>query len=386
MELSPKQQIVETIKKAENILLVSHAKPSGDSVGSLLAFSNVLKGIGKNVRVVVSDDIPESLGFLPNISNIEKDIDKARDLVFKIDVEGISVEKISTKTDGKTLEISITPKRGELNKEKTVITEGRFKYDAIVVLDTPDIDNIDKIYNENTDVFLETPIINIDHHAGNEYFGTVNLVDLTATSTAEILVAISEALGKNKSDEDTATLLLAGIMSDTESFRGDNTTPKSLTVSAQLLASGARKKEIVENLYKKEFHTETVEVKAVEKGDKKEITKSEEPEKVKESESDIISKAIESLEAAEKSADESSGEKVAEEEVTEEKKISKVETSIDSKSEETDSGIKVHYETSSLMPISEILKKFSPKDAEKIEEYRKKNELAREKLKEEKKA
>lgn len=361
MDLSPKQQIVEAIKNAESILLIGHEKPSGDSLGPLLAFGNILRELGKNPRIVVSSEAPDSLKFLPGIENTEKEIDKARDLVFKVDIEGLVIDKISTKTDGKTLEISITSKEGELNKEKTVVAEGKFKYDCIVVLNTPNVDKVDRVYKENTDLFLETPIINIDHHPGNEYFGTINLVDLNATSTAETLVAIFEALGKSKVDEDTATLLLAGIMADTDSFRKDNTTPKSLTISAQLLAAGARKKEIVDNLYSSNIEKTLVQDKTEEKPEKDDVEKKAEEVS---SGQDIISKAIKSLEAAEK------------DETKESDTVSDEPTPA-----EDNSGVKVYYEEASLMPIGEILKKFSPQDKAKLEEFKKKNEEVREKLK-----
>ncbi|MDO8507090.1 MAG: DHH family phosphoesterase [bacterium] len=250
MELSPKQQIVEIIKKSEDILLISHSKPGGDSVGSLLALKRVLQEIGKKVSVVVSDPIPNSLTFLPDISDIKKTVDGSNDLVLKVNIENIDIEKISTNADGKTLDIILTPQNGKLDADSVKVESGKPSYDAIIVLDTPDVDKIDKIYDEFTELFFETPVVNIDHHAGNEYFGTINLVDLTATSTAEILVAIFEALGKSKPDEDTATLLLAGITADTASFKNTNTTPKTLTVAAQLLAAGAHQQEIIQNFYK----------------------------------------------------------------------------------------------------------------------------------------
>jgi phosphoesterase RecJ-like protein len=108
------------------------------------------------------------------------------------------------------------------------------------------------IYNQETELFYETPIVNIDHHAGNDHFGRVNWVELTATSTAEILVAMLESLSREKNliDPDIATCLLTGITTDTGSFQNGNTTPKSFTVAAQLIAAGARQQEIVQNIFK----------------------------------------------------------------------------------------------------------------------------------------
>ena len=43
MELTPKQQILERIKSAQKILIVTHDQPDGDALGSLLAMTEVLQ-------------------------------------------------------------------------------------------------------------------------------------------------------------------------------------------------------------------------------------------------------------------------------------------------------------------------------------------------------
>jgi phosphoesterase RecJ-like protein len=174
----------------------------------------------------------------------------ARDLIIQIDKKKNAVEKISYNDENELLNIVISPKGKLLEAKDLKIIPGNYHFDLIFVLDTPDVEKIDKIYDKFTELFFEVPIVNIDHHSGNEYFGTVNLVDLTATSTAEILVSIIEALGPNNFSQDVATCLLTGLIADTASFKNTSTTPKALTISAQMLAAGARQQEIIQNLYK----------------------------------------------------------------------------------------------------------------------------------------
>jgi phosphoesterase RecJ-like protein len=250
LELSPKQQINELIRNSTKILVLSHSNLNGDAIGGMLALERVLAKMGKEVSLVSSNSVEASLTFLPGIEKVKKDINGTRDLVIRIDKEKFPVEKLSYNEDDGNLNIIISPKDGQIKSEDIQLLQGEFKFDLIFVLDTPDVDKIDSVYDRHTELFFETPIVNVDHHAGNEYFGTVNMVDLTATSTCEILVSIIESLGANNFDADVATCLLAGIISDTASFKNVNTTPKSLTISAQMLAAGARQQEIIQNLYK----------------------------------------------------------------------------------------------------------------------------------------
>lgn len=250
MELSPKQQTVELLKKSNRILLLGHKNPSGDMVSSLLAFDQVLKSLDKSVDVVISEDISEEIKFLPFLNEIKAEFQPTGGKIIRIDTEKVPVSGMKYQKSEKFLDIVLDTDKN-LKFEFIDVINGSPKPDLIIVLDTADVEKIDKIYDANTELFFETPVINIDHHAGNEYFGTVNLVDLTATSTAEILVSIFEAIGGKFLNPDIATCLLTGITDDTQSFRLQNTTPKSLTVAAQLLASGARQQDIISNLYKK---------------------------------------------------------------------------------------------------------------------------------------
>jgi len=250
MELSPKQQINDLIKNSQKILITGNSNLASDCLGGMLALQRVLNKLGKETTVVSSDLIDQNLQFLPGIESVTKDVTGTRDVVIRINTEKTPIEKISYHRDEKYLNILVTPVSGQLQQNDIGFNQGEFQFDLIFVLDTPNVEKIDSVYNRYPELFFETPIVNIDHHTGNDYFGTVNFVDTTATSTCEILVSIIESFGPGHFDEDVATCLLTGIMADTASFKNNNTTPKSLTISAQMLAAGARQQQVVQNLYK----------------------------------------------------------------------------------------------------------------------------------------
>jgi len=252
MELSPKQQVIERIKEANKILVTTHKNPDGDALGSMLALLLFFKSMGKQAVAVTEDAAAEVFSFLPNYDQVSHTFAGTRDFVISLDVSGVKADKIMYKVQEGKLNIIITPKNGHFESSMVDFPKGGFNYDLIIVLDSPDLERLGTIYEKNSDIFFETPVINIDHHAGNDYFAQVNLVDLTSTSTAEILISILEALSPDKSPftEDIATCLLTGIITDTNSFQNANTTPKSFTVSAQMVAAGARRDEIIKRIYK----------------------------------------------------------------------------------------------------------------------------------------
>ncbi|MCX6806973.1 MAG: DHH family phosphoesterase [Candidatus Berkelbacteria bacterium] len=252
MELSPKQQTTSLIQSAKKILLLTHQNPDADAIGSVLGLYLALKKLKKDVEAVCVDPIPSTFTFLPFAPVVKTNLVGNREFIINLDCSRTSVDKLGYKLDDHTLKIVVMPKNGSFKKEDLSLSFGTFKFDLIIVLDTPDLERLGGLYDQNADIFYEIPVINIDHHPTNTYFGRVNLVDLTATSTSEILIAITEALEKDVKifDEHIATCFLAGITGDTASFQNTNTTPKSLTCAAQLLASGARQQEIIKNLFK----------------------------------------------------------------------------------------------------------------------------------------
>lgn len=254
MELTPKQQTIELVKAAQKILVLSHINPDGDALGSMLALFLVLKKLGKEVMAVSADNLPENMQFLPATSELSPIFNGSKDFIIAVNTTKVKIDKLGYKNlpNENKLNIMITPAGGSFRVEDVTFSFGTFKYDLIIVLDAPDLERLGAIYDNNNELFYETPVINIDHHAGNDYFGKVNWVDLTATSTAEILVALVESLSREKPllDSDVATALLTGIIVDTGSFQNANTTPKSFTVAAQLVAAGARQQEIIKWVFK----------------------------------------------------------------------------------------------------------------------------------------
>jgi phosphoesterase RecJ-like protein len=256
MELTAKQQAISAIEKANHILLISSANPDGDSVGSALAMYHALAKIGKKATLACADPIPSSLQFLPGSDKFVSNISKNREFVIKLNIKNIKAKEVRYETEGDELKLIVVPENGNFQASDLSVGSGKSPYDLLIVFDAADVDMLGKIYDDNTELFFETPLIVIDHHASNEFYGEVNLVEVTATSTCEVLVSLLESLDAKIIDEDIATCLMTGLVSDTGSFQNSNTTPKSLTVAAQLSALGACHQEIVKNLFKTKSYTQ----------------------------------------------------------------------------------------------------------------------------------
>ncbi len=252
-ELTPKQQINELVRNANSILLLTHAHPDGDAMGSVLALKMGLEKLGKQVTAAIDGNIPEVLNFLPQFASVQKELSFQKDLLIILDENQAKVGNITLRRVSDTkLMVVVSPKDGVLTASDVRIEEGSFNTDLVIVLDCTDLDRIGNFYQQNSDLFYEVPVVNIDHHSTNVNFGKVNIVDVTASSTAEILVSLLETLGKDTPgliDPQIATCLLTGIITDTNSFQNSNTTPKSLTVAAQMVAAGAEQQEIIRRIY-----------------------------------------------------------------------------------------------------------------------------------------
>lgn len=195
------EKISEIIQAGQSFLVVAHKSVDGDAYGSSMAMYFSLLGLGKNVEVI-NELSPTSLFFWLGI----------HDLV-----------------------------------HSEIIAK---KFDAILVCDCGDIHLIGKPFENYPDIFGNTPIINIDHHTSNPLFGTYNLVDTGASSTCELVYNLLRKMDV-KINEQIATLLLFGIIRDTNCFK-NSIRPHTFEVTGELLALGANYDQIIFETYRRE--------------------------------------------------------------------------------------------------------------------------------------
>jgi phosphoesterase RecJ-like protein len=247
-------QVIQLLQKSQKILILPSSPPDGDSIGSALALYLVLRKLGKEATVVCTDPIPEVYQFLPTTNVIDSNLVTSNDFVVTLDCTKAKIDTIKTNLEDNKVNIIITPKQGSIGEKEVSFHYGPTKYDLVIVVDAGDLSQLGRLYEENAGLFTQIPVINIDHHVSNNHFGKVNFVDMMASSTTELLVPIIEEYarieGKELINEDIATLLLAGIITDTGSFQNANTSPKAFASAAHLLGYGARQQEIIQHIYK----------------------------------------------------------------------------------------------------------------------------------------
>lgn len=257
MDIPAIREIIGEIERSNNILLTAHHKLDPDSTGSILALYLILKKLGKQPVALCYEPIPKNLEFLPHIRAIENDKKLLQDFIITLFNPESEVNEIKyTTTPEGYINILITPKKGTYGEQDVTFKGMSNKFDLIIVVDSGDKKNMGKLYEENRAIFESTTVINIDHHASNDYFGDINLVDTSASSASELVYYIIEHMDAGLIDEDVATYLLLGIIADTGSFQHANTTPDAMKVAAELVRRGARQQDIIKNLYKtKKFST-----------------------------------------------------------------------------------------------------------------------------------
>jgi len=250
-EIRPIQQAYELLTKTENVLVVLPEHPSTDAIASGLGIYLMLQKLEKKSKVVASQfELPPSHQFLPKSKEIYSTLTQLRKFIVSVDIANTPVEELSYDIAHDKLHIFISPKKGFFTERDVTTSAGEYTYDLIITLDAPSLSSLGGVFEENADFFYQTPLINIDHHAGNEQFGQINIVDIVATSVSEIVFELLKEFGHNILDEHIATNLLTGIISKTKSFRSLSATPKSLNIASHLIAQGARREEIINNLYR----------------------------------------------------------------------------------------------------------------------------------------
>ncbi|MBT5823852.1 hypothetical protein HOH67_01845 [Candidatus Peregrinibacteria bacterium] len=246
-------KVLELIRNAKNIL-ITPSSPDGDSIGSALALMSALRKIGKVVTVISTNEIPDYLKFLPLTHEIKSTFAASKDFIISLNTGGADVDHLKYEVENDKINIIVTAKNGEFKGSDLSIQKGTGNFDLIISVDTGDLVQLGSLYEDNKEMFTKGPLLNIDHHASNGKFGMYNFLNFKVAATTQMLTPIilklEKEFGEELIDEDVATLLLVGIITDTGSFQHSNTSPEAFEVAADLLERGARQQEIIKHIFK----------------------------------------------------------------------------------------------------------------------------------------
>lgn len=196
-----KRQIVERLASAEKLLILTHARPDGDGLGSMAALSAAARAAGKTARALVPDKLPPRYEFL-------------------------FPEGLPAGAD----------EFGPLADEA----------DAVVVLDTcafSQLDGLDEPIRQR-----RRKVLVVDHHTTGDSVGELQWVDSSAAAAGVMTAELIEALDWPLPAE-AAEALMTAITTDTGWLRFSNTDARCLRAAAKLVESGIRPDELYQRLY-----------------------------------------------------------------------------------------------------------------------------------------
>ena len=182
------QQMAQRLCAADNILILCHKNPDGDTIGCGSALCLALKALGKTAAVLCSDAVPSRYSFTA-----------------------------------------------------PVLFRGGFEPKTVVAVDVASV----QLFGENNGVPQYTRHIDlcIDHHAGNSGYADFTLLDGSAAAAAELLYEVISEMGVEITPL-IANCLYTGLATDTGCFRFSSTTANTHLVAAKLILAGAQLEEL----------------------------------------------------------------------------------------------------------------------------------------------
>lgn len=251
MALRESQQVLEAIKRSNRPLICIPSGASADHYASALGLSHVLKKLEKQPTVVAADGKPaKNIRFISGHDEIQGKLENLRKFVIELDASKTKVDELSYEIKDEKLFVYLTPKKGFWDPKDVRASTSGYRYDLIICIGSPDYESCAHLYSENPDFFYRTPVINIDHSAENEHYGQINVVDLTASACGEVCHDLIESIESALIDEEAATAFLTGMIAKTKSFKSNTVTPKTLQTASKLIAKGAKRDQIVQQLYR----------------------------------------------------------------------------------------------------------------------------------------
>src|SRR5688500_4617927 len=248
-EANAKQLIVEKIRQSTNILVAVNSSPSVDALSAALALTLILNKLDKHATAVFSGKMPPAIDFLEPGKTFEGTVDSLRDFIISLDKE--KADRLRYKVEDDVVKIFITPYRSTITQDDLIFSQGDFNVELIIALGVEKRDELDKAITAHGRILHDATIVTVNANNQRSSLGAIDLHDPSASSLSEMLVSLIEALQQpGLLDGQISTALLTGIVAATERFSNVHTTPKVMTMSAQLMAAGANQQLIANNLQK----------------------------------------------------------------------------------------------------------------------------------------
>lgn len=245
-EQSAKQQIVERIKNATNILVTVNSNPSVDELSAALALTLMLNKLDKHATAVFSGAVPPAITFLQPDKTFENTVDSLRDFIIALDKE--KADRLRYKVEDDVVRIFITPYRTTITEKDLRFTQGDFNVELIVALGVEKREDLDTAITAHGRILHDATVITINAREEKSELGSIDWQDAASSSLCEMLMSLSEALQSGLLDEQIATALLTGIVAATERFANTHTSSRVMTMAAQLMAAGANQQLIAAKL------------------------------------------------------------------------------------------------------------------------------------------
>ncbi len=245
------QQFHEALKRAKNPIIVLSAHPTVDDFASAFTIAALCKSLGTPCSIITEGgQAPDALKFLSIFQDTIGDLGNINALTIRVALNKANVDGLTYTVSGNDLVINITPKSGTWQPSDVRVASDDYRYDLIIAIGASDWASLGTLFSAYADFFITTPTVVLDHGPANEHFGTINIVDLTATSVSEVCFNLFTEIDQTILDSTISTALLAGMMSKTKSFRAPNVSPKTLEVAQKLMEKKADREKIVEYLYR----------------------------------------------------------------------------------------------------------------------------------------
>ena len=242
------QQIIDTLRDVDNVLVTVNTNPSVDELAAALGFTMLVNKLNKHATAVFSGEIPSAINFLDPEKTFENTVDSLRDFIIALDKE--KADHLRYKVEGEMVKIFITPYRTTISDKDLDFSQGDYNVEMVVAIGVKDSNDLDRALADHGKIMHDATVASLSIGSETSDLGTINWHDSQASSYSEMLVSVSEALrtDKNLLDEQISTAFLTGIVAATERFSNDKTSSKVMTMSAQLMAAGANQQLIATKL------------------------------------------------------------------------------------------------------------------------------------------
>lgn len=242
----------DAVWSAKRPLLVLPPSVDTDMFAASCALGHALRNTGKDVTILCPRPMSAHAQFLIGALEVTSSLEETKSYtcIFPPELRVLDAMHELFAEGGGSVTLKLAPDTSPQLLSSLTFSSTLPSFDRVIAMGAQDLSEIAPLFGDAHALLSHVPLVSFSWQPSTEHFGRWNVFYEQAKTLCEVVTLFLQETAIESVKDHVATCALTGIIAKTKHFRTDLVTPHMLNVSADLVAAGAERLKIIEELYR----------------------------------------------------------------------------------------------------------------------------------------